>query len=387
VRAVVVIALTELRRFLRDKSNIFFVFILPVVLVLVIGSQFGAGSTAGRVTVTGEPSNLRTALVEDLEKRNLLVTFAGRDDTLTLLARGRTHVGVFVTQEAAASFDEGEAVSLELVTGSASMSMVVDQYVRSAVDSLQLERAQLASLTSRGITPSDASGALHAAHDRMTPPTHTVTVVGEVAREFVGLGQFDLGGASQVMTFTFLTTLSASASLIQARRNGVIARTLAAPVSTTTAIAGQALGRWVIAITQGAYVMAATSLLFGVEWGNLGLALLIVALLGAVAAGAAMVLGSVMDHEGAASGVGVGLGLVLASLGGSMVPLEFLPDAVRTVSRVTPHAWAYEAFAKIQRHDAGLIGILPELGVLAGMAALTLVIGSWTLRRSLARGM
>ena len=36
-----VIAGLELRRFLRDRSNIFFVFLMPLLLVLLIGAQFG----------------------------------------------------------------------------------------------------------------------------------------------------------------------------------------------------------------------------------------------------------------------------------------------------------------------------------------------------------
>ena len=35
------IAATNLRRFIRDRGNIFFVFIFPMLLILVLGSSFG----------------------------------------------------------------------------------------------------------------------------------------------------------------------------------------------------------------------------------------------------------------------------------------------------------------------------------------------------------
>ena len=89
----------------------------------------------------------------------------------------------------------------------------------------------------------------------------------------------------------------------------------------------------------------------------------------------------------AAIGVGVGLGLVLAGIGGGMLPLELFSDTLRTVAHVTPHAWAYEAYAELQRHDGGLVDILPQLGVLAAMAAVVLALGAWALRRSLERAM
>ena len=41
---VVQIGLVGLRRMLRDRSNIFFVFIFPLVIILLVGAQFGSGS-------------------------------------------------------------------------------------------------------------------------------------------------------------------------------------------------------------------------------------------------------------------------------------------------------------------------------------------------------
>jgi ABC-2 type transport system permease protein len=211
--------------------------------------------------------------------------------------------------------------------------------------------------------------------------------VDRLAQEFSGLGQFDLGASSMVLLFTFLSSLAGSATLIQARRQGVIARALAAPVSNRQVLLGQAGGRFVIALFQAVYIAVATGLLFGVDWGSPWLTALVLVVFSAVSAGAAMVLGALLDNEGAASGLGVGFGLVLAGLGGGMVPLELFSDTLRTVSKVTPHSWAYEAFAKIQRHDGSLGDILPQLGALTAMAIVALGVGAWALRRSVARAM
>jgi len=237
------------------------------------------------------------------------------------------------------------------------------------------------------VTTPAAESAIAAARTQVTAPTVHVEDVDELAKEFSGLGQFDLGASSMVLLFTFLSSLAGSATLIQARRQGVIARALAAPVSNTQVLLGQAGGRFTIALFQAVYIAVATALLFGVDWGNLWLTALVLVAFSAVSAGAAMVLGSLIDNEGAASGVGVGLGLVMAGLGGGMVPLELFSDTMRTVSKLTPHAWAYEAFAEIQRHDGTLVDILPQLGVLTAMAAVALAVGAWLLRRSLARAM
>jgi ABC-2 type transport system permease protein len=387
VSAALAIAGVELRRFLRDRSNIFFVFIFPLLLVLVIGSQFGGGGGHGRVAIAGDDSALRTAVATALRADGVKVSLTSTDVMRELIARGRSDVGLVISPTAATAFDAGDDVVLETITGSQQGTQAVLQRVRTAVGGLAVTKGQLAALVGAGVGEPQASAALAAVSASATRPGLAVADIDRIAQELSGLGTFDLGAAGETLLFVFLASLAGSSTLIQTRRLGVMARTLAAPVSARQAIVGQALGRLTIAVFQGAYIMLATAVLFRVSWGNLWLSLLLLATFSAVAAGAAMLVGSLIDNDGAASGVGVGLGLVLAALGGCMLPLELFPAGLRTIAHITPHAWAYDAFAKIQRHDAGLVDILPQLGVLAAMAAVLLVAGTWTLRRSMARAL
>jgi ABC-2 type transport system permease protein len=69
-----------------------------------------------------------------------------------------------------------------------------------------------------------------------------------------------------------------------------------------------------------------------------------------------------------------------------MVPPEFFSEPMAAVSRFTPHRWAYQSIAAVQRHEAALPDILLHVAVLAAMAAGLLFLGTW-LRRSLARAL
>lgn len=190
-------------------------------------------------------------------------------------------------------------------------------------------------------------------------PAVEIVDTGDVVQEFQGMGKFDLGASQQLLLFVFLSSLTGAATLIQARRFGVVGRVMSAPVSSGQVVAGQALGRFAIAFVQGGFIMVGSSLLFGVDWGNLWLSALVLVLFCAVSAAAAMMVGSVMDNDTAAAGVGVGGGIVLAGLGGCMVPPEFFPETRAAISFATPHRWAYEALASIQRHEGTLGDVLP----------------------------
>ena len=384
---MVAIATVELRRFLRDKSNIFFVFIFPLMLILLLGSQFGAGSGQPRVTIAGPGSGLAQALSAELESSGVDVTSSGADAARADLSRGRTDVGVFLDDDDADAYDAGRPAELDVVMASQSSAQAVMQQVRTAVQAVGLERSQLAALTGAGVPEEQARPALDQAAAQVAVPAVEIVDTGDAVQEFRGLGKFDLGASQQLLLFVFLSSLTGAATLIQARRFGVVGRVMSAPVSSGQIVAGQALGRFAIAFVQGGFIMVGTALLFGVDWGNLWLSALVLVLFCAVSAAAAMMVGSVMDNDTAAAGVGVGGGLVLAGLGGCMVPPEFFPDTLAAISFATPHRWAYEALATIQRHDGSLGDVLPELGVLAGMAAALLVLGAWLLRRSLSRAL
>lgn len=387
MRAPLAIAGTELRRFARDRSNIFFALIFPLLLVVVIGLQFGGGGASGRVALSGADGELRTALTAALEDGGATVTGTDPGAMREQVARGRADVGLLVGDAAEQAYAAGEPAEVELISASGAGSQAATQLVATALQSLSLDRAQLTGLTDLGVPEVGARAALDEARQTVAPVELSVVDVDEVAQELGGLGQFDLSAATMLLLFVFLSTLGSAVTLIQSRRLGVQSRVLAAPVSGTQAILGQVLGRWVIASFQGVYIMVASVLIFDVDFGSVGLALLLLLVFGLVATGAAMLLGALMDHEGAANGVAVGLGLVLAALGGCMFPLELMPDTLRTVAHATPHAWGYEAFAQIQRHDGGLADIAPQLGVLVAMAVVLVALGAWALRRSVARAM
>ncbi|OLT22844.1 hypothetical protein BJF81_12590 [Ornithinimicrobium sp. CNJ-824] len=384
--AVVAIAVHELKRFLADRFNLFFVLVLPMILVVVLGLQATSQSASSVGVVDGAAGDgaatLTTVLVDQLEAAGLEATaYPDEEELGDAVTEGALDVGVVVRS--------AEPVALEMVAPGEEAPPGLDQLVQGAADSavVELGRRQALAGAADGVSPDDVAAALARAEEQRDPVTVDVRSTDPVMQEFASMGRFDIGAGGQLLLFVFLNTLTAASATIQARRSGALRRVMAAPVSARQVVAGQALGRFVVAVFQGVYIMAASSLLFGVEWGNLAVVSVVVAVFGLVAAGVAMLIGVLMDGEGVASGVAVGVGLVLAALGGSMVPLEFFPETMRRFAYLTPHAWAYEAIAEVQRRGGGLVDVLPQVGVLAGMAAVVLALGTWALRRSLGRVM
>src|SRR5690625_51428 len=413
LRTLGAMAALALRRFVRDRANVFFAFVLPLVLVFVIGLQFGEGSSQARVGLVngGADAGFAAELTAAMEATGLEVEELEEDVATSRVSRGQLTAAVVLPNggagergaagerggvggsgeaggsgEVGAAGEAGGPIEVELLTASTGNGSVTAR-VHEAVTAVAAQRAQASALAGAGFSAQEVDDALAAARSDVRLSTVEVVEASDLARAFAGATTFSVGAGSQVLLFVFLNSLAASQDLIQSRRFGTIGRALSAPIPPGRLLGGLGLGRFVIAFAQGAYIMLASSLLFSVSWGNIAASLLVLAAFFAVAAGAALLLGSLLDNEGAASGAGVGVGLVLAALGGGMLPLELFPDTLRTVAYAIPHSWGYEAFAAIQRRDAGVLDVLPQLGVLTGMAIVVLLAGTMALRRSLARAM
>ena len=142
MKGALAIARVELARFARDRGNVFFVFILPLMLVFVIGSQFG-GSGGGSVTISGADSALRTELVRELEDAGLTVAHAQHDEMLEQVARGRTGAGIVIDPLDASRYDAGQPVEVAVIGGSGANGTAVVAQVRVAVSAVDLRRTCL----------------------------------------------------------------------------------------------------------------------------------------------------------------------------------------------------------------------------------------------------
>lgn len=376
-------------RMLRQKSNIFFVFAFPILIILLLGVMFGGGfDTRIGVHVAGGGGPLAAALVADLDGLDdISVHEYGSPEALTdAVQRGTVTAGVLIPAGYDAGLMGGEVVAVGFVASPADQDgQLARETVREVVTAqgVPIRSARFAAAQGAG-TFDDALAAARMVALQSPSLRVTYATAGEsMFEDFDELGTFDMGAASQLILFMFLTSLAAAADLILTRRLGVARRMLSTPTPTAVILGGEVAGRFGVAMVQGLYIMLGTLVVFGVDWGDPVGAIAVVILFALVGSGAAMLSGSVFRNEQQAGGLGVLLGLGLAAIGGAMVPIELFPDTMATIARLTPHAWALDAFAELVRRDGTLVDILPQLGVLLAFATAFVALATWRLHRVL----
>lgn len=384
---VVAIAVTNLRRLMRDPIGLFFIFVLPIVLIVTIGSVFGGGFTPKLGLVRSDGGGLEEDLVgrleaaEDIEVRQ----YDDSDEVLSGVERGVVEAGLVIADEYDSLLRDGRHANITFFVRPGSFSsFAVQRTVQAEIDA---HAAQVRAATfATDETGGDFVANLEIARS-VAERTPDVAVNTSFAASETGIdpnaGQFSFGAAQELILFMFLTSLAASAQLIQTRRLGVSRRMLSTPTSVATILAGETVGRFGVAMLQALFIVVASGILFGVDWGDPLAAGTLIVLFALVGTGAGMLFGALFNSDEQANSVGVFAALGLAALGGCMVPLEVFPPTMETISHITPHAWAVEGLTDVVIDNAGFADVLGQVAALAGFALVLLTVATWRLHRSI----
>src|SRR5262245_7116720 len=176
-----------------------------------------------------------------------------------------------------------------------------------------------------------------------------------------GALRFQILVPSYTVTFAFCLVLTVGWMFVSERRQGTLVRLRAAPLTRGQLLLGKFLPALGVSLFQGVFLLVAAKLLFGLKFGAQPVWLLaVVAATAFAATGLAMLVASLAKTETQVAVYGTLLVLVLAGIGGSMMPRDLMPESMRQISHVTPHAWALDAYQQL------LLNPEPNLGIVAG---------------------
>ena len=384
-RAIGVIALNNVQRTARDRTTLFFAIVLPIVIMVVIGSTFG-GMQDFTIGVVDEDGTAASA--------DLIATVDGGDidieryDSAATLRRdiraGSLAAGLVVPEGYAATLDAGDDVAVEMVSDASSASAaVVQARVRAAVGDEAVQTAAARAVTADGAVDETTAAGAAAELAADLPRAGVTSVSVDEGDDVAGIGTFSYTAPSNLVLFTFVNTIMVGSLIAIERRQGITRRMLATPHGTGTILAGIGLAKLLFALLQSALIIGVGALLFDVNWGDPVAAAALVVLFALVATAVGLLVGAVSSGPDQASAIGVPVGIALAMLGGCMWPLEIVPPVMRAIGHITPHAWAMDGWMTLIFDGGGLADVAVELGVLALYAVGLGLVARRQLRRAL----
>lgn len=184
---------------------------------------------------------------------------------------------------------------------------------------------------------------------------------------------------SYTVMFAFFLVLSVGWLFVAERKHGTLVRLRAAPLTRGQILMGKWLPCLAVSLLQGAFLLAAGRLLFGMTWGaRPELLLPLVASTSLAAVGLAILVASVARTETQVAVYGTLLVLVLGGVSGSLMPRDLMPEQMKTASLVTPHAWALDAYNQLLASPTpDVAAALTACGVLCAFGAALTALAWW----------
>ncbi len=395
LRTVFLLGLNELRLTFKQRSNAFWMFIMPIVFILFFGNVIGgAQRAAADVTITltvvdQDVSWLSRALVETLEGEDFAVTEVAADDLMARDNRTRTLVIPAGLAESVARGDQGRVFLLTEADTNAQATVVAELHITRAL-------TRLVGLLVEMQAELQENEALDLQADRLAEMRQRAArePLVSLVSQYAGRGRPLPGGFGQavpgMMTqfIIMMVMIAGAVYLTEEKLSGVLRRLAVAPLSRRGLIAGKLTGLVMLALLQAAVLVAAGSVLsglglFGADfyWGSspLGLALMILSF-AVAAAGITLFFGAILATPTQASAVSWLAGMVMAGLGGCWWPLEIVPAWLRTAGHVFPTAWMMDGMHQLISFGNGLQAVLVPALVLLGYGLVFGVLGARFLR-------
>jgi ABC-2 type transport system permease protein len=386
------IAVKDLRQRLRDRSAVMVAIVLPLALAFIYSALFGTAAAPrafGYAVVDLDRGDVAGVFVADVLgeiERQGLVTIRSLPTVAEAerLAVDGAIDAAFVLPAGFSAAVRGQAPASIDVIGNVDSPTGTDiarSIARSFTADLNGVRLSIAAALGDDHEPATREQ-LAAVAQRAVQAAHPLRIVdSSAAAKVLPLKLYFAAGMA--VFFLFFTVQFGVSSLLDERAEGTLSRLLAAPIRPVAVLAGKMAASVAVGLVSMAVLVAATTALMRVSWGDpVGVALLVVAGVLAATGVTSLVASLARTPDQAGSWLAV-VSVLLGLLGGAFFPLAQVGGLAATASLATPHAWFLRGLGELAA-GGGPASVLPAVAAMSAFAAVTLGLALLRLRKVVA---
>ena len=389
MKKLLLISIKDLKLVFRDRAALTFMLLAPFLLTIGMGFVTGrfSGSSSGLsdipvVIVNLDKEQLGNALADVFSSKELadLIEPSASTDPETarrLIDDDQAAAAVIIPEGFTRSiipaegmmFDpnyiQPEPVKIEVYTNPSRptsagvVKAIVDEFVSRVEEGRTSGMTSILQLMASGLlNPQNAGSEARSLFQNLdesqaTAITLKTNTEGAEAIEFDILAYMAPGMA---LLFLMYTVSYGGRSILAERSQGTLPRMLVSPTNTSQILSGKVLGIFFTGVAQVGILILASSMFFGVKWGDISgvIALILATVFGATGWG--MLVTALARTPAQIGSIGSALMLIFGILGGSFIQLENMPPLIQTLSKITPNAWGLDGFTTL-----ALGGTLPNL--------------------------
>ena len=429
MREVIAMAVKDLRLLLRDKAGFFFTLFFPLIIAVFFGAIFGGGGGGTRSAIpiivvdedNTQGSRTFTAALDSASE--VKIEEMNREEAAELVRRGKRVAFVVLQDGFGEAYERvfwGDPPTVELGVDparqaeTAMLSGILMKYgaermqrifSNSAAQYDNIERARASLNESSDIPPPVRENLeqIFGAWENLIEESETgieendsvSDESGFQGLEPIAIEQTDIAVIREGPTSSYeisfpqgiiwgLIGVAAAfgLSLVTERARGTLLRLQIAPINRAHILAGKALACFITTTTVSIGLLVFGIAVFGIRPDSFAILLMAVVSSSLAFVGIMMCLSVLGRTEQATAGISWAVLLIMAMLGGGMVPLFFMPSWMQAIGVLSPVKWSILAMeGAIWRHFSFAEMILP-CGILVAVGTGCFSIGVRTFRWS-----
>ena len=399
IKKVLVIAFNSLKITFRDKGNLIWLIIMPIVWTTLLGTMSTPGGGDEKIPVgfLNSDRGIYGEVFEEIlrnEESIKIVAMAEDDEEKmrNLVKDTKLSVGVIIPDNFSEKLKAREQVVIEILKSERNSSYFLEELIEKTAYRISID-ALAANFTVEKVSERRMvleEEVLEEEKERIweeafvkadaffepAPSIGIEYVVLSVEKrdENIPMG-VEASSPGFAVMFVMMGVCFAGVAMVQERHNKTLARLLTTPTEKLFIISGKMLGFFLVGFIQFMILILFGQLVLKVNWGNLplGVLLLVVSYVLSVT-GLGTLLSVVVRTSAQAGAFAVLISMVTSMLGGSWWPIEIVPRFMQNIARFTPQYWAINGFNKIITRGFGITEILPNFYVLLAISAISLLL-------------
>lgn len=344
------ITIATLKTLIRNKQTIFFIWFLPLTLMLVIGylTQGNDSASVSVGIVYSSQNQVASQIVDGLKKVDALdITTNSKDDELAALSDNKRDLVVVIPENV--SVQAPATIDVYENAGKPQQAGIGRMIVTQAFDQIERQVTQVPQLFTLETKKVDSTERRYI--DFLVP--------GIIAMTIMQLGIFGTAFA-----------------IVDAKQKGVLKRVIATPISPWQFVLGNMLARLVLSLFQSAILVAVARIVFGVHFNHWGWLIGLVILGNAVFLSIGLWISGIAKTVETVPVLGNLIVFPMLLLGGIFFPTTGLPEWLAAIVTKLPIALLADLMRNTVTLDKGFAEVWPSLLELGAWAIVAIILAN-----------
>lgn len=378
------IAWYDLKKLFREKTALFFLILLPVIFIFVMGSVYGSASSSDAAKipvgiVNNDGSKISLDLINEISKDKTIYIKDIKDEDLSEMVRNvEVEIGFIIPKDFGKKVEEGKEPEIEVLKLPKSADfLALEGIVNSAYTKIHVndsitaffgDKLKAANVENTELILTDISGKFE---ENLKTPLITVQASAYTkdgkTNGFDGKAMSSLG---MMVMFVMFTVILGAGEILDEKKSNTWGRLNITPTNKMTIVFGKFTGTFLKGWVQVIILILFSNFIMGVNWGNSILATIILMSIYLISVtGLGMFLSSLVKTNSQLGAVSAITIICTSMLSGCYWPIEMMPAAMQNIAALFPQYWAMKGLTNTVVGGLGIEYIVTPALVLLAIGA------------------